>query len=315
MTSGQPRLSKYSFRQHFTLTLLFSFLAAVIIATPAAIAQDSNPSEKIIISGASGQLGGLAVEELLRRGVNPERLILVSRTPEKLDMYAQMGASVRYGDFTKPDSLPAAYAGGTRMLLVSISTGGDQRTALQKAAIDAARQAGVRHIAYTSFVNMDNNTSPIANDHRITENDLKASGLAWTMLRNHIYMDGQVAQAARMVAEGRAVVPPNETLMGYVTRADCAAAAAGVLLGPEHENKAYDITGAELIGIRQIAEAASAVTGKPIAIVEGSETTGGFRITGDFFKVTSTAVADLTGRPATSIRDLLEANKDKLLPR
>lgn len=287
-------------------------LAALVLTLPFVNAQKSHDAEKIIISGASGRLGGLAVEELLERGVRPERLILVSRTPEKLQRYAQLGASVRYGDFTKPESLPAAYEGGDRMLLISISSGGDKRADLQKTAIDAAVKAGVSHIAYTSFVNMDNNTSPIARDHRITENYLKQSGIAWTMLRNHIYMDGLVTQAAGMIKAGQAVVPPNETLMGYVTREDCADAAAGVLITAGHENRAYDITGPGLIGVRQIAEAASAVTGKNIEIIQGTETSGGFRLSGDFFSVTSDAVEKLTGRPATSIRDLLEANKDKL---
>jgi len=161
---------------------------------------------------------------------------------------------------------------------------------------------------------MDHNTSPIANDHRITEEYLKKSGVTWTMLRNHLYMDGLVDVAARMVREGRAVVPPDETKMGYVTRADCAAAAAAVLVTPGTENKAYDITGPELIGIRELAEAASEVSGKPIKISTGTESPGGFRLTGDFFSITSTAVEDLTGRPATSIRELLRANKDKLAP-
>ena len=254
------------------------------------------------------------MEELLHRGVDPGDLILVSRTPEKLDKYAQMGASIRYGDFSKPESLPAAYAGGTRMLLISISTGGKKRPEWQEHAIDAARQAGVKQIAYTSFVNMDHNTSPIAHDHRITEEYLKKSGVAWTILRNSIYMDGLVGVAARMVKSGRAVIPPDETRIGYVTRADCAAAAAAVLVTPGTENKAYDITGPGLVGIREIAKAASEVTGKPIEIVKATENPGGFRLTGDFFSVTSTAVKELTGRPATSIRELLEANKDKLIP-
>ena len=80
---------------------------------------------------------------------------------------------------------------------------------------------------------------------------LKASGLAWTMLRNSIYMHGLINQAARMVADGRAVIPPNESTIGYVTREDCAAAAAAVLTTPGHENKAYDITGPELLGVRE----------------------------------------------------------------
>ena len=85
-------------------------------------------------------------------------------------------------------------------------------------------------------------------------------------------------------------------------------------VGVAGDNKAYDITGPQLLGVREIAEAASAVTGKHIDIVQGTGQPGGFRLSGDFFSITSNAVADLTGRPATSIRDLLEANKDKLSP-
>lgn len=293
--------------------LVWIALGSVITGT-CVFAQGSEHQDKLIISGASGKLGGLTVEELLNRGIDPGNLILVSRSPEKLNKYAQMGASVRYGDFSKPESLPGAYAGGTRMLLISISTGGKKRPEWQEHAIDAAKQAGIKQIAYTSFVNMDHNTSPIAHDHRITEEYLKNSGVAWTMLRNSIYMDGLVDVAARMVKAGRAVIPPDETRIGYVTRADCAAAAAAVLITPGTENKAYDITGPGLVGIREIAAAASEVTGKPIKIIQGTEDPGGFRLTGDFFSVTSTAVEDLTGRPATSIRDLLQANKDRLLP-
>lgn len=294
--------------------LLFGFFATIAVTSHGVFGEEVQAHEKIIISGASGKLGTLAVQDLLHQGVNPRDLILVSRTPGKLEKYAQQGASVRYGDFTKPESLPAAYAGGTRMLLISISTGGKKRPELQERAIDVAKQAGVKQIAYTSFVNMDHNTSPIAHDHRITEEYLKKSGVAWTMLRNHIYMDGLVDVAARMVREGRAIVPPDETKMGYVTRADCAAAAAAVLVTPGTENKAYDITGPALIGIREIAEAASEVSGRPIKITTGTETPGGFRLTGDFFSITSTAVENLTGRPATSISKLLQANKDKLTP-
>lgn len=301
-------------RNHIVIGFTLFLAALCAINSFAAFGQGAESQEKIIISGASGHLGGLAVEELLHRGVNPHNLILVSRTPEKLDRYAQLGASVRFGDFMKPGSLPAAYAGGDRMLLISISTGGSERAELQQGAIDAAKRAGVKQIAYTSFVNMDHNTSPIAHDHRVTEEYLKRSGVAWTMLRNSIYMDGLVAQAARMVKSGRAVVPPDETRVGYVTRADCAAAAAAVLITPGTENRAYDITGPQLVGVREIADAASAVTGKHIDIVQGTEQPGGFRLSGEFFSITSSAVEDLTGRPATSIRDLLETNKDKLLP-
>jgi NAD(P)H dehydrogenase (quinone) len=271
-------------------------------------------AERIIISGASGNLGGQTVKELLARGVPASRLILVSRTPGELKEYADQGASVRFGDFTKPESLSAAYAGGTRMLLISVGGSGEVTAAeLLKRAIDAAKAAGVKHIAYTSYVGITRgDTAGRAADHQATEEALKASGVSWTMLRNSIYMHGQIGQAARWVADGRAVIPPNESPIGYITREDCARAAAAVLSTPGHENKAYDITGPELIGVRDAAAIAAAVTGKPIEVVQGgADTRPGFGRPAMAF--TTSHFEDLTGRKPTSLRELFEANKTALL--
>jgi NAD(P)H dehydrogenase (quinone) len=285
---------------------------ALVAAMPPSGAQAQ--AERIIVSGASGNLGGLTVDELLARGVPASRLILVSRTPDELEKYADQGASVRFGDFTKPESLPAAYAGGTRMLLISV--GGNQEVTaaeLLKRAIDAAKGAGVKHIAYTSYVGLTRgDTAGRAADHQATEEALKASGLDWTMLRNSIYMHGQIATAARWVADGRAVIPPNESPIGYITREDCARAAAAVLSTPGHEGKAYDITGPELIGVRDAAAIASSVAGKPIEVVQGgADMRPGFGRPAMAF--TTTHFEELTGRKPTSLRQLFEANKAALL--
>ena len=273
-------------------------------------AQESGAGESIIVSGASGNLGGLVVHELLSRGIPASRLILVSRTPEALEEFAALGASTRFGDFTQPESLTAAYAGGTRMLLISI--GGRNlpapRTELHRRAIDAAVAAGVEHIAYTSWVGISSGeTDGLATDHLATETMLRGSGIAWTMLRNSLYMDGIPDQAAGMIAAGRAVVPPEDIPMGYVTRADCAAAAAAVIAGPGHENRVYDITGPTLIGTREIAMMAAAVSGRDIEIVAGgADRPPGFAMASA--RVVSDAVAELTGRPPTSLRELLEGD-------
>ena len=290
-----------------------SLLAAVALIAPLA-ASAQNAADKIIVSGASGNLGGLTVQALLARGVPASRLILVSRTPDELEDYADQGASVRFGDFTKPESLPAAYAGGTRMLLISVGGSGDvTASTLLKRAIDAAKAAGVKHIAYTSYVGITRgDVAGRAADHQETENLLKASGVAWTMLRNSIYMDGLIGQAARMVADGRATIPPNEWKIGYVSRADCAAAAAAVLSTPGHENKAYDITGPELLGVRETAATATAVTGKPIEVVQGgADARPGFGR--EAMSFTTSHFQDLTGRAPTSVRTLFEQNRDALL--
>jgi NAD(P)H dehydrogenase (quinone) len=302
-----------------------------LLASPFAVfAQD-----KIIVSGASGQLGSLVIEELLDRKVAPENLILVSRTPgtEHLQAYAKRGASVRFGDFNESQSLEAAYRGGTRMLLISINGGGGSRPELHKAAIDAARRAGVKHIAYTSYVNADlNEASTIAVDHRRTERILQDSGVAWTMLRNQIYANGLVDQAVQIVHDGVLVTHTPDARVAYVTREDCAAAAAAVLTTPGHENRAYDITGPDAVGPRELVALASEVSGKRLELVALSEADYRARLAqsgtpeaaingavsfaaeldSPFMREPSTAVADLTGRPAKSVRALLLENRERL---
>lgn len=289
-------------------------VGAALLAVGGCAAGGSD-ADTIIVSGASGQLGGLVVEDLLARGVEPSRLILVSRTPEALAAYAAMGASTRFGDFSEPESLPAAYAGGDRMLLISIGTGvGAERADLHGNAIDAAVAAGVRHVVYTSFVDLENNDSPLAADHVRTEQMLRDSGLAWTMLRNSLYMNGVVARAARMLADGR-VVSSVTGGVAYVTREDCAAAAAAVLATDGHEGRAYDITGPSVVFPQDIARAASEVTGRPIEILppEPGAAAAPGPMSSASFSVVSSAVQDLTGRPAMSVRDLLESNRAELV--
>lgn len=287
-------------------------------------ASQAATQDKIIVSGASGQLGELVVKELLARGVAPQNLILVSRTPEKLADYAKQGASVRFGDFAKPESLSSAYAGGTKMLLISIMPGPNiSRPEMHKAGIDAAAKAGVKHIVYTSFEGAGTGATPIAVDHQKTEAYLKASGVAWTALRYTQYAEYGVLQPAiQMASTGRATMRPNETKRAPITRTDCAAAAAGALTTPGHENKVYEVTGPALIDTRDIAKAVTEVTGKPVAVVvSDAASTGAAGMGGPDGPgpganpppaTVTTAVADLSGRPATTIRALLQANKDKL---
>lgn len=277
-------------------------------AAPAAAAD----GDMIIVSGASGELGGLVVEQLLERGVAPSRLILVSRTPDDLGRYASMGASTRMGDFTQPGSLAAAYEGGDRMLLISIDTGiGAERADLHKNAIDAAVAAGVEHIAYTSLVDLDNNDSPLAADHVRTEQFLRESGVAWTMLRNSLYMDPLVTDAINMIVDG--LVESSDTGgVAYVTRQDCAAAAAAVLTTDGHENQAYDITGPSVVFPQDVARALTEVTEMPVRITDPSDGAADPMISASF-AVVSDAVQQLTGRPATSIRNLLEAHHDEIM--
>jgi NAD(P)H dehydrogenase (quinone) len=301
---------------HFVARLasMMSLLVLCVVAVPTHAEEGhSNMQDKIIISGASGQLGELAIKKLLARGVPAKNLILVSRTPEKLNEYVKLGAESRFGDFNKPESLKAAFAGGTKLLLISIGFGPIPRPQAHKNAIDAAVAAGVKQIAYTSWVGLSKNDyTGLGVDHHQTEELLRKSGVAWTFLRNSIYMDNLLSQGAKMVADGAAVVPAQEIRIANITREDCAEAAAAVLTTPGHDNKTYDIAGTELLGVREIAAAASAVTGKKVEVTESkSPAPAGF--VGVSASVVSQDFAKLTGHAPTSLKSYFQANKSPLM--
>jgi len=289
----------------------------------------------ILITGASGKLGRRSAELALERDDRPE-LILVTRNPESIADLAQRGATVRFGDFNDPASLPAAFAGADHMLLVSTHDVGEERVAGHRAAIDAAREAGVRHVAFTSFVNPTvANPAAVVPDYIATEEYLAASGLEWTFLRNAGYAEFQIPDDdPERFPEGKwsleTGVLRNNTGDGkvaYVAHEDCAAAAAAVLTGGAgHNGRAYDITGPELIGASQLAELYTQITGRPVTrqavsdaqYIEDLVAAGVPEFLAPFLasfgvatrlgalEVISTAVADLTGRPAMTMSAVLE---------
>ncbi len=191
----------------------------------------------------------------------------------------------------------------------------------------------MKQIAYTSYVNADRyTTSMIGADHRRTEVLLQDSGVAWTLLRNQIYANGLPDQAEQIVRDRKLVTFTPDARVAYVTREDCAAAAAAVLSTPGHDNKAYNITGPDAIGPRDLVALASEISGKNVALVVQSEDeyrrqlqTSGMaeaaingtvafakELDSPYLREPSTAVADLTGKPPTSVRKLLEANRTRL---
>jgi len=302
-------------RRTFTLGLA-ALGAAAALPAGAASRRGAAPAGNIIVSGAAGHLGELTIRELLARGIPASRLILVSRTPDRLQSYAGRGASVRFGDFTKPESLPTAFAGGRQMLLISIGFSAMPRPQAHKNAIDAAKAAGVAHIAYTSWIGLTRgDRSGIGADHYQTEELLKGSGIAWTMLRNSIYMETRLPVAENMIRTGRAAVPATDAHIAYVARQDCAAAAAGALATGGHDARAYPITGPYLIDTRAVAEIASAVTGKPIRIERVPPAAAGRprQYGGPSVAIVSDAVAELTGRPPTSLKTFFSQHRAELL--
>jgi NAD(P)H dehydrogenase (quinone) len=221
----------------------------------------------IAITGASGQLGRLVADQLLTT-VDPAEVVLLTRDPAKLADYAERGADVRAADFGKPDELVDAFAGVERVLLISTDAVG-ARVEGHLAAIEAAVKAGVRHMAYTSVSGPTaDNPAGVVADHAATEDALRESGLAWTMLRNNLYADMQVDSVAQAAATGQLVTNFGDGGAAYVTRAVCAAVAAGVLTGEGHEGKAYEVTGPHAYTAADLAELATQKSGKPVEVVQ-----------------------------------------------
>jgi NAD(P)H dehydrogenase (quinone) len=279
------------------------------------------------ISGASGQLGRATADLLLER-VEPGDLVLVTRDPAQLDAYAGRGVAVRQGNYDDPAGLREAYRGVDTLLLISGADVG-RRVAQHSDAIAAAKDAGVGRIAYTSIVNpTEANPAAAAPEHRGTEEALVASGLDWTMLRNGIYGDLTAQGLPQSIAAGRHVYNSGDGKTSYVTRADCAAAAAVVLSEDGHANKAYDITGPEALSGADLAALASELSGTPVeAVAVDDDTYVGILVeyaglpepVAQFIasfgragregqlSTVSNAVEELTGRPPQRFRELLEA--------
>jgi NAD(P)H dehydrogenase (quinone) len=219
----------------------------------------------IVITGASGQFGRRAVELLMQR-LDPRELILVTRKPESLAEFAARGAQVRHGDFSEPATLSIAFAGAQRMLLISTDAVGGKRLLQHRAAVAAAKAAGVRHVVYTSFVGaVPENPAISATEHVATEAMLRASGMAWTFLRDSQYSEAIALFAAPgALMSGVWLAASGEGQIALVSREDCIECAVAVMSGSGHENQAYDITGPELLSYRDCAALAAEFGGKPV---------------------------------------------------
>lgn len=219
----------------------------------------------IIVSGASGAFGRAAATLLLEK-VKPSELILTTRKPAQLAEFAARGVTVRAADFDRPETLGPAFAGGERMLLISTARVGS-RVGQHRNAVEAAKKVGVRHIAYTSLLGAaaPGNPAVVKLDHRATEEIIEASGLAFTHLRDSQYAEA-IAMAVIPPALASGSLPDNahDGPIAFVSRDDCVASAVGVLTSSGHENRAYDLTGPELLSFPKAVALAEEMSGQKI---------------------------------------------------
>ena len=279
-----------------------------------------------LITGASGQLAAGVIDEVLKT-MPASEIIVVTRTPERLTPLADIGVTVRQADFADPSTLSAALDGATRMLLISADVVG-VRVGQHRAAITAAESVGVESIVYTSIVNpVPANPAVVVPDHIATERDLTDSGVGWVILRNSVYADIQAREMANAAATGRLVTNQGNGSASYVTRADCARAAASALIADFATGRVYDITGPDAVSADRRAAIFTSITGAPIEVVEVddetyargvSETTGipleqtrafatfGEAVRGGWFEVVSGDFETLTGSQSQALLQFLE---------
>jgi NAD(P)H dehydrogenase (quinone) len=294
-----------------------------------------------IVTGATGSFGRAVTAQLLEH-LHPAELILTTRNPPALAKLAARGARVRYADFDRPETLAEAFEDGDRMLLISTLSVGRRATQHQN-AIEAAVRAGVTHIAYTSSGGASPaNPAIVIPDHLQTEDALKTSGAAYTLLRNALYSEVPATQIApRALESGQWIASAAEGQVPFVSKQDCVACAARVLTSKSHENKTYEVAGPHLLSYRDAAKMASDLAGKPLPYVvvtdeemlesllhsgvprhyhDGLNTPGiGTSSAEDIvsyergireghFAVTSQDVAQLLGRNPLSLRQVFEAS-------
>ena len=217
----------------------------------------------IVVTGASGQLGRLVIESLLRK-VPAKSIVAAVRTPERVADLAARGVQVRRADYADPVSLESAFQGAERILLISSSEVG-QRFVQHRNVIDAAKRAGVSLLAYTSLLRADTSPLGLAAEHRETEAYLKASGLPSVILRNNWYTENYLASISSALAHGAFIGSAGEGRIASAARADYAEAAATVLTSPGHVGKVYELAGDTAYTLAELAAELSAQAGKPVA--------------------------------------------------
>ncbi len=217
------------------------------------------------ITGASGPLGQLTAEALLDR-VRPGEIVLITRQPDRLAELTARGVEVRAGDFDRPDTLPAAFDGVDELLLISTDAVG-ARVPQHRAAIEAAAAAGVRRIVYTSVPEpVLGNPAFVVPDHAATEEALRGSELRWTMLRNNLYAEYQLDALQHAASSGRYLTNTGVGRAAYVTRANCAATAAGALTSREVDDTTLDVTGPESLDAHDLARLAAELGTRPVEV-------------------------------------------------
>jgi NAD(P)H dehydrogenase (quinone) len=276
----------------------------------------------IVVTGATGGLGRHAVESLLSRGVPADRIVAVGRSIEKIQDLADRGVRVQYASYDEPESLRKAFAGADKVLLVSGSEPG-KRIPQHQNVIDAAKDAGVGRIFYTSAPNADSSGMILATEHLATEQALAASGVPYVILRNGWYLENYDLRGA---LEHGLVGAAGDGRISLATRADLAEAAAAALVADHLDKQVYEL-GGEGVTMAELAAEVSRQSGREVTYTDlpqdkyteflvGVGVPEGFagiladsdhRAASGALYTGTEDLATLLGRPATPLADAVRA--------
>jgi NAD(P)H dehydrogenase (quinone) len=211
------------------------------------------------ITGATGHLGRLVVQRL-KTHVPASDLVALVRTPAKA---ADLGIAVREADYDRPDTLVRALKGIDTLMFISASEIG-KRLAQHHNIIEAAKKAGVKRIVYTSLLHADNSPINLASEHLPTENEIKASGIPYTILRNGWYTENYTGSIGGALAGGAFIGSAGEGKVSSAARADYADAAVAAVTGTGQEGKTYELAGDTSWTLADLAAEISRQSGKSI---------------------------------------------------
>ncbi|MGO3108906.1 MAG: SDR family oxidoreductase [Sphingobacterium sp.] len=225
----------------------------------------------ILVTGATGQFGSKAIEHLLKKRVKPSEISVLVRDVAKSKGLKKQGLQIKEGDYTDLSSMVKAFQGVDKLLLVSSNNREaiENRTQHHKNAITAAKESGVKHVVYTSFVRkpgfQDSAIADFQNSHLETEIFLKESGMSYTILQNGIYAEMIPAFLGNKFADTKTILFPAGTgKASWTLREELAEAAAYILISEGHINQTYTLTNTESVSFKSIAQTISSVLGETI---------------------------------------------------
>jgi len=212
------------------------------------------------VTGATGQLGRLVIQKLKQK-VPASDIVALVRNPAKA---SDLGVAVREADYDRPETLGPALKGIDTLMFISASEIG-KRLAQHRNVIAAAKKAGVKRIVYTSLLHADKSPINLASEHLPTENEIKASGIPYTILRNGWYTENYTGSIGGALAGGAFLGSAGEGKIASAARADFADAAVAAVTGTGHDGKTYELAGDSSWTLGDLAKEISRQTGKNIA--------------------------------------------------